>query len=382
MGRRTVRVIAFVTLVVLMLSVGLTFSVQAQSDDPGAAKNETSVVSKVISKKDQASALSSWTRKAIASAQPMEMPMMTGSAEVDAAASVELDAASATAGYANAGAAAPGALTSARKAYATDWAAISKSATNAPASEELAGTSQVYDYYYLNSNGYLWGLYPHVWVGRLSFNTTGGTSYCSATAISGNVMLTAAHCVFDTAANKWYSGWVFAPAYRNGATPFGTFAASQCWVLTSWVNLSGSFSINGWTKYDVAVCKMGNNSNGQTLNAAVGFMGRQWNYGYVRHFYDMGYPWRNYNNTTISGAGAYLRTCVAESFQQTTDTRGMGCYYGPGISGGPWVARYQVGVASGYADGVNSGLYIGTQNLYSIRFTSSNIVPLCTAAVC
>jgi hypothetical protein len=379
---RRVRITAFVTLVVLVLSFGLTFSAQAQSDDPGGAKGGTSVVSKVISKKDQAAALASWTRKAISSAKPMEMPMQTGAAEVDASASAEIDAATATAGYANAGAAAPGAVASAKKAYSADWATISKASAGAPASEEFAGTSQVYEYYYVNNNTYMWGMYPHIWVGRLSFNTTGGTSYCSATAISGNVMLTAAHCVYDTTNNKWYSGWVFAPAYRAGATPFGTFAATQCWILTSWANLSGSFSINGWTKYDVAVCKMGNNSNGQTLNNAVGYMGRMWNFGYIRHFFNMGYPWRDYNNLAIANAGAYLRTCAGESFQQTTDTRGLGCYYGPGISGGPWINRYQPGVAGGYADGVNSGLYIGTQNLYAIRFTSSNIVPLCTAAVC
>ena len=36
----------------------------------------------------------------------------------------------------------------------------------------------------------------------------------------------------------------------------------------------------------------------------------------------------------------------------------------------------------GYADGVNSGLFVGTRNLYGPRFNSNNIVPLCTAAAC
>ena len=37
---------------------------------------------------------------------------------------------------------------------------------------------------------------------------------------------------------------------------------------------------------------------------------------------------------------------------------------------------------SGAADGVNSGFFVGTQNLYSARFNSNNIVPLCNAAGC
>jgi hypothetical protein len=132
----------------------------------------------------------------------------------------------------------------------------------------------------------------------------------------------------------------------------------------------------------VGVCNMGTNAAGQTLNNAVGWMGRQWNWPYIRHFFNMGYPFNDYNNNPMGNAGQYLRTCVAESFQQTTETRGMGCNYGPGISGGPWIAGYKQFQVAGAADGVNSGLFIGTQNLYGPRFNSNNIVVLCNAAGC
>jgi V8-like Glu-specific endopeptidase len=378
---RRVRISSLVLLIALVLSLGLTFSAQAQSSDPGGA-GAASVAAKVISPKEQAAALASWTRKAIASAQPMEVSALQSSAELDTAAPANQEAIVGAAGASAAGASAAGANVVAKRAYAADWSAIAKTAAATPAAEDFAGTSQVYDFYYANTYYYMWNMYPHKWVGRLSFSTPTGTSYCSATAISGNVMLTAAHCVYDTTNNRWYSGWVFSPAYRAGATPFGTFAATTCWVLTNWINQTGSFSITGWTKYDVAVCKMGKNSAGQTLNGAVGFMGRTWNGSYTRHIYNLGYPWRNYTNTTMANAGLYLRACVAETFVTTTDTMGSGCYYGPGISGGPWMVGYQPAVVAGYANGVNSGLYINQQNLYSIRFTSSNIVPLCTAAVC
>ena len=153
-------------------------------------------------------------------------------------------------------------------------------------------------------------------------------------------------------------------------------------MLSDWVNLTGSFSINTWSRHDVGVCKMGSNSAGQTLNSAVGWMGRQWDWPYARHFHTMGYPFRDYNDVLLSNAGEYGRLCAAESFQQTTETRGMGCSWGRGISGGPWVKSYTLSVITGAADGVNSGLFIGTQNMYGPRFNSNNIVVLCNAATC
>ncbi|MFZ6028577.1 MAG: trypsin-like serine peptidase [Chloroflexota bacterium] len=350
---------------------------------PGAQINasaqEDVVQSKTVSPQEQDAALSFWTREAIAEAEPMGLMVQKGPAEIEAESALPKTGNDPVA-FSPAGFAAADAETVARTAYAEDWAMAFDADTlqvDAP-----TGTSQVYTAYTVNQLSSLQTLYPHRWVGRLSFQTPSGTSYCSATSISGNVMLTAAHCLYDTTNNRWYSNWVFSPAYRNGSTPFGTFPATRCWILTSWVNLSGSFSINSWTRHDVGVCEMGTNSAGQTLNAAVGFMGRQWNYGYVRHFHDMGYPFRDYNLNLLPSAGSYLRTCVSESFQQTTDTLGTGCSYGPGISGGPWTINYAIGAISGYANSVNSGLFVGTQNIYGPRFNSSNIVPLCSAAGC
>ena len=92
----------------------------------------------------------------------------------------------------------------------------------------------------------------------------------------------------------------------------------------------------------------------------------------------MGYPFKDTSNNYLPNAGKYMRICTAESRQQTTDTLGMGCDFGGGISGGPWMVGYAPNVVSGQVNSVNSGLYVGQQNLYGIRFTSSNIVPLCT----
>jgi V8-like Glu-specific endopeptidase len=372
--------------IIVLLASLLTLTTSVFAQDPGpSAGDESLVVRKRISVKQQDAALAFWTRERMAKAKPMVMPIDLGSSEVDVAAANIVEV-SGPPGFSPAGAPAADAVQVAQAAYAQDWAMMSESlGLSALAdAEALApeGTSQVYTSYDVNRWAPAVTIYPHVWMGRLSFRTPSGTSYCSGTSISGNVMLTAAHCLYDSTSNVWYNNWVFTPAYWTGAAPYGTFAATTCWVLTSWVNLSGGYAINTWARHDVGVCKMGTNSSGQTLNQAVGFMGRQWNYPYVRHQHTMGYPFRNYQNTTIGAAGKYLRTCAAETFQQALNTRGMGCNWGPGISGGPWIAGYKINTVTGYADGVNSGFFLNTQNLYGARFNSNNIVPLCNSAGC
>ncbi|MBI3161137.1 MAG: trypsin-like serine protease [Chloroflexi bacterium] len=381
--------IASVVVILLLVVQVFGSSVQAQKASTGAGNEQAAindlVVSKVISPAEQKAAMAYWTRQRLADAAEMAIPVDTAPALIDESALSESSAADMEPGFSPAGYPSPSADVEAQSAYAYDWAAPNfgtPADMAAMAMDEPAGTTQVYTSYTVNqANTTVQTMYPHKWVGRLTFLDLGSTYYCSATAISGNAIVTAAHCVYDSTNNRWFSNWVFTPAYRNGSAPYGTFVATKCVVLTSWINLSGSFSINGWTKYDVAVCKMGNNSSGQTLNTAVGYAGRQWNYGYVRHFHVMGYPLKNYANTYIAGAGLYLRACASESFQQTTDTRGTGCNWGGGISGGPWMPNYSLGVG-GSVDGVNSGIYVGTQNMYGARFTSSNIVPLCTSAPC
>jgi V8-like Glu-specific endopeptidase len=375
-----------VQIVVLLAALlVLSSSAFAQEGERAADQVGGEVATRVFTPARQRAALNLWTRELIAAAAPLDLPTQAGPAAIDAAVPAQPEAAVGPAGFAASGAPAPDADAVARAAFPLDWAIVDESASalaEAPSTIEVAGTSQVYTSYIVNQVSAMQTLLPHRWVGRISFTTSTGPSFCSGTSISGNVMVTAAHCLYDTTANRWYTNIVFAPAYRNGSAPYGTFAARQCWVLSSWINLSGSYDLNAWAQHDVGVCKMSPNSAGTTLNNAVGWMGRQWNAPFNRHFHVMGYPFYDYTNTPLSNAGLYLRTCVAESFQQTTETRGLGCNHGGGISGGPWIVGYAPGVAAGSVDGVNSGLFFGAQNMYGARFNSNNIVPLCNVAVC
>jgi len=390
---------AFALVLTASISFGQPWAF-AQDASPGGANDsgiqtDPFTVSQSVSSSQQAAALAYWTRARVAEAPVMALLVDSGSGEIDTAALYEADVTDPGDGEAP-GSAERGAAQIARAVYADDWAALEEELTpeerlaleeelalEVPA-DELAGTFGVYTYFDVNTHSAFWRIYPHIWDGKFTFTTPSGGSSCSATVISGNNIVTAAHCVYDTPSrNQFYTNKVFTPAYRNGSAPYGTFATTSCNVLTTWVNLSGGYSINSWARHDVAVCSLGRNTAGQTINQAVGWAGRLWNAGNQQLVFNSGYPARTYSDALISnGPAQYLRACIAETFLQTTETLGCGCFWGRGISGGSWLVSYKPFVVSGRVNSVNSGLFIGQQNLYGARFNSNNIVPLCTARGC
>jgi len=374
----------------MMLMLALALSVQAQPQpiptpivvDPQPAA-PTNILAEQPSQEAAAAAANYWTRERMLSAKSADLLVDPSAAAVDTAAALSGLEAVGTAGISTGGLPSADADAIARQAYAQDWAAVEAAAadilsaglaadTGTNGIDSPTGTSQIFTRHQGNLHAPFWTTYPYRTVGKF-FSSAGS---CTASSASGNnVVVTAAHCVYNTGTNTWYANKSFTPAYRNGAAPYGNFSTYQCFVLTDWVNLVGGFSINGWSKYDVAVCKMNANSAGQALSSTVGWLGRSWNWPYVQHHHNFGYA----SNIT----SLYTNICSAESFYQTTDTLGMGCDMTYGASGGPWIrhfAPYQV--INNWVNSVNSGIYVGTANIYGPRFTSNNIVPLCTAAGC
>ena len=63
--------------------------------------------------------------------------------------------------------------------------------------------------------------FPYWNIGQLFFQTRTGGSRCSGTFMSPDDIITAGHCVIDSATGATYNGFQFAPA-KNGATePYG-----------------------------------------------------------------------------------------------------------------------------------------------------------------
>lgn len=334
-----------------------------------------------VSDQEQRAAAEHWTRERIASAPTMAMPTDHGQAAPAPDEGSGVDALRPM-GSSPAGEQAWDSQLVAQSAYWRDWSPAEEGLEEESDTKAIAGTYGVYTYYNVGSEVPLWQIYPHLWDGKLTFNTSAGGAACSATVISGNNIVTAAHCVYDTTANVWYSGWVFTPAARHASAPYGTFAATACTILTAYVNLTGAYSIATWTRHDVAVCTLGTNSAGQAINGAVGWAGRMWDAADAQQVFNSGYPARNYTDATVPSAGLYLRACTAETFLYTTDTLGSGCYWGRGISGGSWLVQYKPFVVSGKVNSVNSGLFLNQPNLYGARFNSNNIVVLCSVRGC
>lgn len=111
-------------------------------------------------------------------------------------------------------------------------------------------------------------------VGQLIAQSVSGNTVkihrCSATAINGNYVITAAHCLFnDSAALK---DMYFYPAIREHNTqPFGRFPVLQIYYPKLYQKDSSTVSNTG---FDIAVIKVGVNEAGDGLSRYVG--GRGW----------------------------------------------------------------------------------------------------------
>lgn len=210
--------------------------------------------------------------------------------------------------------------------------------------------------------------YPMAAIGKLFLN--GG--FCSASVVSGNnVIATAAHCCYDRNNKRFIGGWVFAPAYDNGNTPYGVFDWTSATVLNSWID-------NGDIPSDVCTIRLANDQAGHGVTFYTGWLGRSWNFDSVQEHHALGYP-------ANLGGGNTLELCTSESFSPACgggDILSTGCSMTFGSSGGPWIRSYRGG------NWVNSVVHgpscSGTfgQTFNGARFTSGNIVPVCNAAGC
>jgi V8-like Glu-specific endopeptidase len=226
-----------------------------------------------------------------------------------------------------------------------------------------------------NYNTSQWLVPPWNKIGKLYFNTPGGgSSYCTASVASGNsVIITAAHCVYSRG-QGWNSNFLFVPADRYGAAPYGRYGWQSATVLTDWINIGGR-------RHDVAVIKLaGEASTGQPVTNYVGWLGRSWDWGYEQWTYSHGYA------SNISTQ--YTSVCAGWTFSAPSegdDVLVQGCDMTYGSSGGPWLRNFTHNSHGGnHVNAVVSGPHIGAFGTYYVgpRFSSNNIVPLCNVIGC
>lgn len=82
----------------------------------------------------------------------------------------------------------------------------------------------------------MWG-YPYSTVGKLYITAATGTYVCSGSVIQWNVVVTAAHCLYNTAfgGSGWAQALTFVPGFYNGFVPWAQWTGQQWWVMTTWI---------------------------------------------------------------------------------------------------------------------------------------------------
>jgi V8-like Glu-specific endopeptidase len=180
-------------------------------------------------------------------------------------------------------------------------------------------------------------------VGKIFYtsSTDGLDHYCSASVVNSaarNMVFTAAHCVHDGPGRTWHTAnWTFAPSYRNGAEPYGTWDWSTLAVPSGWISTRER-------QYDVAVALVHGN---RSIVDAVGANGLLTGGGRAYHYDVFGYP-------SNKDGGESQWFCSGTSRDAGSNRIEMNCGFGGGSSGGPWYYSYNDATRRGDVHGVMS----------------------------
>lgn len=201
--------------------------------------------------------------------------------------------------------------------------------------------------------------YPRRTIGNLYTTTSSGYTDCSATLFSGELILTAAHCLFSSPGSLAWPD-AFYPGIDDTTVPYGNYGFTHAWYETAWTNnnCSGSTYSSTCEMYDWAVLKLNT-----TLN--IGWMGLASNTDSVVagwYQYSAGYPncsasgtpvgCEGWENWLASGCqiGSFFNldtSCDLVSCANANRNYNFGCATSSGDSGGP-LFSYSPGSAGPY----------------------------------
>lgn len=174
-------------------------------------------------------------------------------------------------------------------------------------------------------------------VGKIFFRQKGIDYVCSGASIvaaNKGTVFTAGHCLHagDFSSTSWSTRIIFIPAYRDGAGPYGRFAARTSVVPVGWYD-------NGDPTFDFGAFSVDPNAAGQKLQVAVGGLGFAFSQSRVQHWDVFGYP------AAPPFDGERIQLCEASHAADDRGagagpaTVGIGCDLTGGSSGGPWITR-------------------------------------------
>ena len=186
-------------------------------------------------------------------------------------------------------------------------------------------------------------------IGALFFNNGTGGHYCTASVIrtpKKNMLLTAAHCLYNQSTRGWHRHIVFVPRYSAGRRPYGTWpvwlmVADKRWIEGGDPDLDFGFA---------AVQVMG----GRRIADVVGANQLLINRGYDNRIVVAGYPAKE-NAPADRPIGCAGRTFRQGKGQMRFDCHG---FYG-GTSGSPWLSDYDARTQTGHVIGLIGGYQEG-----------------------
>jgi V8-like Glu-specific endopeptidase len=161
-------------------------------------------------------------------------------------------------------------------------------------------------------------------IGKVFFSVGGSDYACSGSSVnssSGELVLTAGHCVYSVSDQSWVSNFVYIPAYANGNDPYGI------WNGVSMSTFAG-FTSSGDDTMDTGYVAVSGPSN---LVATVGGMGFGSGYtSFSDPLFTMGYPSASPENQAWCDATATI----------TNGLVFLPCSQGPGASGSGILDQY------------------------------------------
>lgn len=209
-------------------------------------------------------------------------------------------------------------------------------------------------------------------IGALFFNSGRGEHYCTASAVrtpKRNMLLTAAHCLYNPDTRTWHRNIVFVPRYSAGHRPYGTW---PIWLMVAdkrWIE-------HGDPDMDVAFAAV-QIMRGRRLGDLVGGNELLVNQGFGHRVLVAGYPAKeNYPADRPIG-------CAGPTSRQSRTQLRFDCHgFFGGTSGSPWLADYDNRTQSGHVVGVIGGYQEGGSEewrSYSPLFTTDVARLLATA---
>lgn len=193
--------------------------------------------------------------------------------------------------------------------------------------------------------------------GRLYMTVGGQDMVCSATVVTSagrDLVVTAAHCLWDTVNDVMADYVVFVPADANNAqvAPYGIWPADS-WVLPTAFSESAEevdhqISGDGWA-YDFAFVSLAPNDQGQAIQDVTGGQGVAFGIP-AQELLVTGYP------SAPPFDGLSQRYCAADDWEPFAYAYRIPCVMTPGMSGGGWLTNFDPVTGSGYVVGASSFL--------------------------